>query len=168
MRTLGPPPVTVLTSDDRAGEDSGAGEPVDLDRLGELATAVLVAEGVLGPAELTLTVVDEETMAGLNRRYLDEDGPTDVLAFPLDDGRTPRPAGQGVLLGDVVVCPAVAQRYAATHGRRFADELSLLVVHGVLHVLGHDHAEPDETAVMRERELHHLTTLVDPHFTLSP
>ena len=76
---------------------------------------------------------------------------TDVLSFPLDDDE-PQP-GVPVLLGDVVVCPAVAADQASSHAGTLDDELALLVVHGVLHVLGHDHAEPAETATMRAREL---------------
>ncbi|MET0159656.1 MAG: rRNA maturation RNase YbeY, partial [Acidimicrobiales bacterium] len=80
------------------------------------------------------------------------DGPTDVLSFSIDGPG----AGPGGLLGDVVVCPAVARRNAPDHAGTYEDEVALLVVHGVLHVLGHDHAEPDEAAVMRQREVTHL------------
>ena len=85
--------------------------------------------------------------------HMGEHGPTDVLSFPLDSfddfaGAMPGP----VLLGDVVVCPAVASDAAPTHAGTLDDELALLVVHGILHVLGHDHAEPGETRMMRERE----------------
>ena len=142
---------------------------LDAEALGRLAGAVLAGEGVTGPAELTLTFIDEEAMAALNREHLGESGPTDVLAFPLEDPaelEPNRPPGMVALLGDVVVCPAVAQRYAADHGRSTADELALLVVHGVLHVLGHDHAEAEETARMRARELFHLRAVVDPTFVL--
>ncbi|RMH77978.1 MAG: rRNA maturation RNase YbeY, partial [Actinomyces sp.] len=86
----------------------------------------------------------------LNRRHLGEDRPTDVLAFPLD-ALDDDPVGP-VVLGSVVVCPAVAAAQARDAGRDPDDELALLVVHGVLHVLGHDHAEPDETRRMRAAE----------------
>ena len=110
-------------------------------------------------------------MAELNGRFMGAEGPTDVLAFPIDDpiepGRWPDAGSTGpdreppeladlpVLLGDVVVCPAVAARQAPEHAGTFDDELALLVVHGVLHILGHDHAAPEETARMqaKEREL---------------
>lgn len=153
------------------GADEQADAPVDVDRWVALARDVLVAEGVSGEAELSLMFVDEESIAELNGRFMDADGPTDVLAFPIDDpvvaGRwpdagtagpdrdDPEPSDLPLLLGDVVVCPAVARRQAPAHAGTYDDELALLVVHGVLHVLGHDHAEPEETAVMqaREREL---------------
>jgi probable rRNA maturation factor len=150
------------------GADEQAAAPVDVDRWVALAREVLVAEGVSGEAELSLLFVDEATIAELNARFMDADGPTDVLAFPIDDpvvaGRwpdagtagpdrdDPEPGDLPLLLGDVVVCPAVAERQAPEHAGSYDDELALLVVHGVLHVLGHDHAEPGETAVMQERE----------------
>lgn len=153
------------------GVDEQGDEPVELARWVELAKAVLLDSGVRGEAELSLLFVDEETIADLNLRYMEKEGPTDVLAFPIDDpidaGRWPDSGSTGpdreppelselpLLLGDVVVCPAVAARQAPTHAGSYDDELALLVVHGVLHVLGMDHAEPEETAAMqaREREL---------------
>jgi probable rRNA maturation factor len=82
-------------------------------------------------------------------------GPTDVLAFPVDDPAMV-PDGIPVLLGDVVVCLSVAARQAPTHAGDYDSELSLLIVHGVLHLLGHDHAEPAETEAMQARERLHL------------
>ena len=136
---------TVLVADDQSAVT------VDVERLTGLAAAVLRAEHVTGPAELSLSFVDVDAIAEWNRRYLDGDGPTDVLAFPIDpfpaDGKAlPR------LLGDVVVCPAVAERQASERGERTDDELALLVVHGILHVLGMDHVEADEAAVMQARQ----------------
>jgi probable rRNA maturation factor len=146
------------------GADEQQEAPVEVARWVDLARNVLLAEGVSGDAELSLLFVDEEAIAGLNQRYMDSEGPTDVLAFPIDDA--PR-AGHGadgdaplapgpLLLGDVVVCPRVAQRQAPEHTGTYDDELALLVVHGVLHVLGHDHAEADEAAAMQARERHLL------------
>lgn len=152
------------------GADEQDAEPVDVPRWVDLARDVLVAEGVRGEAELSLLFVDELSIAELNQRFMDADGPTDVLAFPIDeavpgrwpdagstgpDREEPDPGDLPLLLGDVVVCPAVAARQAPEHAGSYDDEIALLVVHGVLHVLGHDHAEPEETAVMqaREREL---------------
>jgi probable rRNA maturation factor len=129
---------------------------LDGPRWADLARAVLAAEGRSG--ELTLTFVDTAEIAELNREHLGGDGPTDVLSFPLDADTEPIP-GVPVLLGDVVVCPAVAAANAPTHAGTLDDELALLVVHGVLHVLGHDHAAADDTARMRGRELDHLTAL---------
>jgi probable rRNA maturation factor len=149
---------------------------VDLDRWKRLAEQVLDAEGVRGNAELSLLFIDREDMADLNQEYLGQAGPTDVLAFPIDaneidvdsgpgpekrgpDRPDPDPADQPLLLGDVVVCPAVAADQADDHAGTFDDELALLVVHGVLHVLGHDHAEPEQTQRMRSRERELLEAL---------
>lgn len=123
---------------------------VDVDRWCRLALAVLRAQPRGG--ELTLTFVDRDEIAELNAEHLGTTGPTDVLSFPLDDEPAGRPTGVPVLLGDVVVCPAVAAEQAAGHAGNIDDELALLVVHGVLHVLGHDHAEPGPAAAMRARE----------------
>ena len=146
---------------------------VDVSRWVRLARLVLGDERVDArygtDVEMSLMFVDEQTIAELNERFLAGDGPTDVLAFPLDEemppgGRQPDQGGRGpgapadpgeppTLLGDVVVCPAIAARNAPDHAGTLEDELALLVVHGVLHVLGHDHAEADEAAAMRAREL---------------
>lgn len=149
--------IEVVGADARASADL----EVDVDRWCRLAAAVLTTERRRG--ELTLTFVDPDEIAALNAEHLAKVGPTDVLSFPLDadsdesHGDTPLPAGRTVLLGDVVVCAEVAARQAPDHAGTLDDELALLVVHGVLHVLGHDHADPDETAVMRRRELDHLS-----------
>ena len=128
-----------------------------------LVADVLADEGVSG--ELDLTFVGEADMAELNAQHMGQAGPTDVLAFPLDaDAEAPEvEAGPDipVLLGDVVICPAVAHRNApehegADHDGTIDDELALLVVHGVLHVLGWDHATDDERVAMQARERHHL------------
>jgi probable rRNA maturation factor len=138
--------VTVVVSDEQSDV------AVDADRWADLARAVLQSEGRTG--ELTLTFVDREEIAALNGEHMGNDGPTDVLSFPLDSIDDAADAMPGpVLLGDVVVCPAVASEAAPTHAGTLDDELALLVVHGILHVLGHDHAEPGETRVMRDREL---------------
>jgi probable rRNA maturation factor len=128
--------------------------PIDTGRWARLATSVLEAEGQRG--ELTLTFVDADEMAQLNLEHMGKRGPTDVLSFPLDSyddesaGDSPLPIP--VLLGDVVICPVVAEAAAPEHAGTLDDELALLVVHGILHVLGHDHAQPEETALMRARE----------------
>lgn len=150
------------------GADEQDKAPVDVDRWVRLANDVLVAEGVEGEAELSLLFVDELSMAELNKQFMDKTGPTDVLAFPIDEsgpvGRWPDAGTTGpdrtdpegddmpLLLGDVVVCPSVAERQAPEHAGSYDDELALLVVHGVLHVLGYDHAEDDEAARMQSRE----------------
>ncbi len=124
-------------------------EPVPHARLRRLAEHVLEAEGVPSTMDLAVRCVDAEVIAELNIAHLDGEGPTDVLAFPLDHPDDVDPdADVPALLGDVVLCPAVA-RAQATAG--ISAELELLLVHGVLHLLGHDHAEDDERQVMEVR-----------------
>jgi probable rRNA maturation factor len=154
------------------GADEQRDVPVEVARWVRLAQLVLDDERVserLGPdTEMSLLFVDETTIAELNERFLGGSGSTDVLAFPIDDelppsGRQPDQGGRGpgtpsdptdppTLLGDVVVCPLVASRQAAERSVSTDDELALLVVHGVLHLLDYDHAEPSEGVVMRRRE----------------
>lgn len=150
--------------------DEQADVVVDLVRWQALATSVLRAEGVRGLAELSLLFVTEREMSELNEQHMGVVGATDVLAFPIDaleaeivlhamppsrgpDRAPPDPGDMPLLLGDVVICPAVAQRQAPDHAGTFDDELALLVVHGVLHVLGYDHREPAARDAMRTREL---------------
>jgi probable rRNA maturation factor len=148
--------------------------PVDTMRWVHLAQAVLAAEGVRGEAELSMLFVDEASIGDLNKRFLGKDGPTDVLAFPIDEepaesGRSPDSGGTGpgftgeideapTLLGDVVICPSVAARNAPEHAGTYEDELALLVVHGILHLLGMDHLEDDEAEAMEARERELLAT----------
>ena len=121
--------------------------PVDSDRLLRLASFVLTDQGVPDAMEVSLLFVDREAIAQLNSHHMGKDGPTDVLAFPIDmPGESP--AGAPSILGDVVVCPDVAAAQAGEHGVTAAAEMELLVVHGLLHLLGHDHAEADERAAM--------------------
>ncbi|MEX0664773.1 MAG: rRNA maturation RNase YbeY [Acidimicrobiia bacterium] len=150
------------------GADEQDDVPVDVLRFVRLAQLVLREERSSSDAELSVIFVDEQAISDLNERFLDVRGPTDVLAFPLDDevtpgGRQPDEGGRGpgappdgtdlpTMLGDVVVCPAVAKRQAEQHGRPVDAELELLVVHGVLHLLDYDHAEPAEAERMRRRE----------------
>ena len=136
------------------------GAEVDERALVDVARHVLDRMGVSPLAELAVTLVDEAEMERLHVRYLGEPGPTDVLAFPQDEldlrgsrGALPGPddGDDGVppvLLGDVVLCPDVAQRQAAEAGHTVEDELHLLCTHGVLHLLGYDHGEPEEHAEM--------------------
>ena len=109
-------------------------------------------------AELSVLLVDERTMTELHERWMGEPGPTDVLAFPMDELRPPHlggnragdpePGDEPGLLGDVVLCPQVATEQAQKAGHSAQDELELLTVHGILHLLGYDHAEPEEHAAM--------------------
>jgi probable rRNA maturation factor len=170
--------VTVFVSDEQAAL------PIVVEKWQQLALAVLADEGVEGEAELSVMFVDEGTIGDLNKRFMEVDGPTDVLSFPIDGdpnepGRWPAAGGPGpdriendpedlpLLLGDVVICPLVAERNAPIHAGSFDDEIALLVVHGILHLLGMDHAEEAERLEMqsRERELlaaHYGSLAADP------
>lgn len=149
--------------------DEQGDSPVDTVRWARLATSVLGAQGIRGDAELSMLFVDETAMADLNKRFVGMHGPTDVLAFPIDEepaegGRSPDSGGTGpgsspsepgdlpMMLGDVVICPTVAGRNAPDHAGTYDDELALLVVHGILHLLGMDHVDDEEARVMEQRE----------------
>ena len=97
-------------------------------------------------ADVSILLVDEDEMARLHVEWMDEPGPTDVLSFPMDDLRAGDPSGPRVegILGDIVLCPTVAAKQAEAAGHPADVELALLLTHGVLHLLGHDHAEPEE------------------------
>lgn len=149
---------------------------VDLPRWQRLAEACLHTLGVRGLAELSVMYVTPEEIAELNESYLGKSGPTDVLSFPIDvdshlddahlvdvlpDARGPSrgpdraPADiddMPLMLGDIVIAPEIAAAQAPSHAGTLVDELALLLVHGILHVLGYDHAEPDEAREMRGRE----------------
>jgi probable rRNA maturation factor len=131
-----------------------SGAVVDELSLATVARYVLDELGVNPLAELSVLLVDAETMSALHERWMGEPGPTDVLAFPMDEldtARGPDETEPGpALLGDVVLCPEVARRQAAQAGHSTADELHMLCVHGVLHLLGYDHGEPDEEREMFE------------------
>ena len=150
--------------------DEQDAHPVEVARWRELALATLVHQGVRGGCELSLFFVDEATIADLNLEHMGKTGPTDVLSFPMDgldvvaEGHGPGAVSRGparphpdpddapLMLGDVVLCPAVAHGQFAGHAGTYDDEIALLVVHGVLHVLGFDHATPTEASEMRARE----------------
>jgi probable rRNA maturation factor len=129
-----------------------SGVEVDSDAILAVARHALDEMGVNPMAELSILLVDAEYMAELNHRWMDGEGPTDVLAFPMDEGSVDHgpgeSAGEPALLGDIVLCPEVAAKQAASVGHSTTHELALLTVHGMLHLLGYDHAEPDE-----EREM---------------
>ncbi len=145
---------------------------IDLERYVALAQGALGDEGVKGLAEVSLIFCDEPTIASLNLQFMGKTGPTDVLSFPIDfedepSGRVPDAGGGGPgeppvpeipqLIGDIVICPAVAGRNAVEHECSFDDEVALLVVHGVLHLLGWDHMVDDEAERMEAREQELLT-----------
>lgn len=141
--------------------------PIDPDRWERLARAALSALGAPDDVEVGLRFVDETEMAELNREHLGGDGPTDVLSFPMDfaDGIPPGADvvdGIPAMAGDIVICAPVAARNAPAHAGTLDDELALLVVHAVLHLVGHDHAEPGERTVMQARERDLLAALHGP------
>ena len=126
-----------------------SGTPVDEAALAALARHVLDHMGVHPLAELSIVCVDEPTMSDLHEKWMDEPGPTDVLAFPMDELRPGSARDEGEepeqgLLGDVVLCPEVARRQGEEAGHGTTAELHLLCTHGVLHLLGYDHADPEE------------------------
>jgi len=150
--------------------DEQSAVPIDLERWQSLARAVLVDEGIRGGTELSIFFVEVDDIAELNHEHMGMSGPTDVLAFPIDAGEVvevvsgPTGASKGpdrsppdrgdlpLLLGDIVICPAVARDQAPDHAGTLDDELALLVVHGTLHVLGWDHDSESATENMRQRE----------------
>lgn len=138
-----------------------SGVDVDERALADLGRFVLDALGIDPLAEVSVLLVDTETMTALHQQWMNLPGPTDVMAFPMDgvDGPADRfdPSAPGTddgtgeaLLGDVVLCPAVAADQASSAGHSTEAELQLLCAHGILHLLGYDHAEPDEEREMFE------------------
>jgi len=171
--------------------DEQSSVEIDVGRWQELARRVLLAEGVRGGTELSLFFVDRRVIADLNVEHMGGTGPTDVLAFPIDGGEVvettsgPSGATRGpdrppidrgdlpLLLGDVVVCPDVAVEQAPHHAGCVDDEIALLVVHGILHVLGWDHDDDDSTGRMRDRErllleAHHWSSAAPAGFRQEP
>ncbi len=120
---------------------------VDHERLVALARHVLAERRVPDDMVTSLLLVDVDTMAGLNETHMGKDGPTDVLAFPIDQPGT-TPPDVPAILGDVVLCPRVAHDQAVDLGRTGEQEVELLVVHGILHLLGMDHATPEDERAM--------------------
>lgn len=130
--------------------DDRSSAHVDHDRLVAQAEFLVGELGLHPDTEVSLALVDPDEMAELHVEWMDLPGPTDVLSFPMDELRVPAPGQTPVpgILGDVVLCPQVAEEQGRTAGHGRDRELELLLTHGVLHLLGHDHAEPDEHAVM--------------------
>lgn len=130
---------------------------VEIDELSLVSVSrfALGQMGINPLAELSILLMDVAAMTELHVKWMDEPGPTDVMSFPMDEldtARRPDEAGPGpALLGDVVLCPAVALDQAGQAGHSLDDELHLLTVHGILHLLGYDHAEPAD-----ERAMFHL------------
>jgi probable rRNA maturation factor len=131
------------------GVSNESGSSVDEGQLVRLAQFVMAEMGVAPDVELAVTLVDEAEMTRLHEQYMGEPGPTDVLAFPMDDlEQSLEAAAEARLLGDVVLCPAIADAQAQDAGHDADAELRLLCTHGVLHLLGFDHHDPDD-----EREM---------------
>ena len=125
-------------------DESGSG--LDVKHFSRLARFVMDQMRVHPLAELCIKAVDEATIAELNERWMEKEGPTDVLAFPMDElrpGLVNEEPEEGVL-GDLVLCPVIAERQGETAGHGTLAELELLTTHGILHLLGYDHAEPEE------------------------
>ena len=125
---------------------------IEVDEVGlvELSRYALDQLRIHPQADLSVVLVDEETMTQYHERFMDLPGPTDVMSFPMDELREPADDEEAPLglLGDVVLCPTVTARQAAENGREPDAEAEYLLIHGLLHLLGHDHAEPEEKAVM--------------------
>ena len=154
-----------------SAEDQTGNSAIDVEGLADLAAGVLVAEGV-GFGHLDIFFVSADTIAELNSEHMESSGPTDVLAFPMDapqlvgptsNVQVPKLEGVDVHLGDIVICYEVAAKQAPHHAGTIQAELSLLVIHGVLHILGHDHAVEDERVLMQSRERLHLHGLGFDH-----
>lgn len=122
----------------------------------ELTRFVLEHEGKPAQSEVSISFVTDDTIAALNKKYRQKDEPTDVLSFECDssedEGDFPQEEGQGFTLGDVIIAPDVAKRQTGEYGTSFEEEISLLLVHGLLHLCGYDHIEDEEAERMEELE----------------
>lgn len=130
---------------------------VDLAWIRHVAVSVLEAEQCPAGTEVSVMLVSDDDMARYNRDFMDKDGPTDVLSFPIEELRPGLPPAQGtggapLMLGDVVLDPGYIQRQASELGVGFEDEIALMVVHGILHLLGYDHDDDSAAEEMEERE----------------
>lgn len=134
---------------------------IDVAELRELAELVLGEEGYPPSTEVTILLVADDEMSGYNQRFLDREGVTDVLAFPVEQlipGLVPDldPQGPPLMAGDVVIAPDYVARQAEEHGVSLGDEMALMITHGVLHLLGYDHETDEEAEMMERRERHIL------------
>jgi len=132
-------------------------EPIEPEPLRNLALDVLAAEDLPDGTEVSVVFVGPDEMQRYNERFMKRQGPTDVLAFPLEHLHPGKrvavtPNGPPLNLGDVFICPRVVKENATTAGVNYDDELSLMVVHGMLHLLGYDHFDDREAAAMERRE----------------
>ena len=127
-----------------------SGFPVEEEALQAVTLHAMSQLKVHPDAEVAIVLVDEKAMSELHLQWMDEAGPTDVLSFPMDElrpGLEGEDAAEGIL-GDIVLCPTVAQKQAEAAGHSLTDELQMLTVHGMLHLLGFDHAEAEEEKEM--------------------
>lgn len=132
-------------------------ESVSVDQLHRIAESILDSEGYPRDAEVNLLLVSDDEIASYNSRFLDREGPTDVLAFPVEElipGVVPdvQAGGPPLVLGDVVIAPSYVRRQAESLGVEFEDEIALMVTHGILHLLGYDHDEDEDAERMEGRE----------------
>lgn len=138
--------------------DDDTNWPAELESLIE-STALLVLEREdAPPCEVSIFITDDLGIQVLNKQYRDLDEPTDVLSFPMDDDES-TPPGMPALLGDVIISLPRAREQANDYGHPLKREIAFLTVHGILHLLGYDHEEDNERALMREREESHLLAL---------
>jgi len=133
------------------------GEEIDLAGMRDLAELVISSEGYPKDTEVTLLFVDENEMSSYNERFLNRSGPTDVLAFPVEDllpglAPDPDPAGPPLMIGDVIIAPAYVRRQADEFAVDFDDEMALMVTHGILHLMGYDHQADGDASAMESRE----------------
>ena len=132
-----------------------SGVEIDEQDLSSLSSFILDRLQVHPETEISVLVTDEDRMSELHVEWMDLPGPTDVLSFPMDEVRpnswSGDPSDEAPILGDLVLCPSVAEAQAKVAGHSTEEELQLLTAHGILHLLGYDHAEPDE-----EREMFSL------------
>jgi probable rRNA maturation factor len=141
-----------------------SGSEVDVSELGRLVRYVLDRMRVHPQAELCLKLVDPDTIASYNERWMDKSGPTDVLAFPMDElepGSDSEEFEDGTI-GDILLCPQVAAEQAPANGQTPRQEVDLLTIHGVLHLLGYDHAEDEERREMFALQARLLAEWQDP------
>lgn len=132
-------------------------EPVDTTQLRRLAEVVIAEEGYPASTEVAVLFVRDEEMTGYNERFLDREGPTDVLAFPVEDlipGVVPDldPTGPPLIVGDVIIAPAYVRSQAEKMGVDPNGEMALMVTHGILHLLGYDHEDDVQAEHMEQRE----------------
>ncbi len=144
---------------------TGSGSPdIDGSALADFAASVLEAQGVDGESSVAIQFVDDDTIAGLNEKHLGKVGPTDVLSFPIEDATPDSPPVRAdgappLDLGDIFISTNVVEQHAAEFDVSFADELHLMVCHGLLHLLGWDHVTDADAEAMERRERELLATI---------